>query len=68
MPIQLPHAKRYLARRVVCDGREYGLSIVEITDAGVEINAYEKETPSTSYVNGAIIVDTSCNPPKLYVE
>ena len=57
MRIPLPKAKRYLARKVIYGGKEYGLSTVELNAGRIILQPFEKETPSTVYVDGAIIVE-----------
>lgn len=57
MRIPLPKAKRYLARKVIYDGKEYGLSTVELNAGRIILQPFEKEMPSTVYVDGVIIVE-----------
>ncbi|MDO4320481.1 MAG: hypothetical protein Q4C34_07885 [Bacteroidales bacterium] len=47
---------RYLARKVLHRGQEFGLSLVEIDDTDVRISPFERETASTTYVDGTIVV------------
>lgn len=55
---QQPKNSRYLARRVVCDGQEYFLSLVEIVNGRVNISPFTEETHSTTYVDGTIRIST----------
>lgn len=57
MRIQLQNAERYLARKIIYEGREYGLSTIEIAADGIMVRPFEKETPATVYVDGVIIVE-----------
>ncbi len=65
MRIRLQKSEIYLARKVICEGVEYGLSLVSFTDDGIHIRKFEEETPSTVYVDGVIIVEAGCNGPEL---
>ncbi len=56
--------KRYLARKVIHGGREYGLSIVTIKKDSdmrwhVEVEKFVREVYSTTYHDGTIVI---CNP------
>lgn len=58
-PTQLPPGRRYLARRVIVDGEERGLSVVTIdARGGVTVEPFERETHSTVMVDGTIVVIT----------
>lgn len=47
---------RYLARRVLHRGREYGLSLVEIDGTEVHVLPFAGETHSTVFVDGTLVV------------
>lgn len=49
-------AKRYLARRVLHRGREYGLSVIEIDACDVRVSPFERETASTAFVAGTVVI------------
>lgn len=65
MRIQLPNHNCYLVRRVLCDGVEYGLSTVSVKEGEIVIRDFEKETPSTIFVDGAIVVEPGISGPEL---
>ncbi|MDE6160698.1 MAG: hypothetical protein K2F77_03470 [Muribaculaceae bacterium] len=48
--------KRALAHRVVYRGKEYRLSVVDISDGSVRIEPFREETPATAFVNGTLEV------------
>lgn len=51
--------KRYLCRHVIVDDVDMGLCLVHITrDLDVEIIPFERETPSTVYLDGLLVVNT----------
>lgn len=54
MPTPQRTINRVLARRVIHQGREYGLSLVEIKGREVRISHFETETASTVYYNGTL--------------
>ncbi len=49
---------RILARKIICEGRTYGLSVVEISDdrRTIEIQPFSEETANTTYYSGTIEV------------
>lgn len=51
--------KRALAHRVVYRGKEYRLSVVDISDGTVRIEPFREETPATPFVNGTLEVRES---------
>lgn len=61
-------SERWLARHVVTDKGEYGLSLVELSLEGdmwqVKISPYSQETHSTSYHSGTIRIITDKDPSK----
>lgn len=63
MQIQLPVHNRYLARKVICDGVEYGLSTISVKEGKAVVCKFEKETPSTVFVDGMIIVEQGLQGP-----
>ncbi len=51
--------KRYLCRHVFADGVDMGLCVVTITPTQeVTITPFERETPSTIYLDGILEVST----------
>lgn len=48
--------ERYLAHKIVCDGKEYPLSIAELSDdrRSVRIYPYTEEIHSTAWVDGTL--------------
>lgn len=51
--------RRYLCRHVIVDDVDMGLCLVHITrDSDVEIIPFERETPSTVYLDGSLVVNT----------
>lgn len=62
------NSERWLARRVITDCNEYGLSLVKIYYENdiwkVDISPYSHETPSTSYYSGTIKISKDKDPSK----
>lgn len=56
--------KRYLARKVLHRGIEYGLSLVEIDGTEVIVSPFDHETASTVYVDGTIVIVRSGGGPR----
>lgn len=51
--------KRYICRHVIVEGADMGLCLVHITrDLDVEIMPFERETSSTVYLDGSLVVNT----------
>ena len=57
---------RWLARKIIVDGIDYGLSVVSICHKDsrweITIEKFERETHSTSYHSGCIRISTDKNP------
>jgi len=58
MPTLLPENKRYLSRRVVLDGVEHGLSIVEIVNGEANVIPFQCEIHSTVMLDGCLVIET----------
>ena len=50
---------KYLAHRVVHDGRVLGLSVVQAGASGISVQPFSGETAGTAFVDGTLIVDGS---------
>ena len=48
---------RYLAHRVVHEGRIAGLSVVEAREEGISVQPFDGETASTAFVDGTLIIE-----------
>lgn len=48
--------KRYLSPRVIVDGKDMGMKLVELSDDGTELRLlpFTRETHSTAYVDGCL--------------
>jgi hypothetical protein len=58
---------KILARRVMLDGKSYGLSIVTICGDQVKIEPFEREVHSTRFVDGTLVI-TSGRPPIVSIQ
>lgn len=50
---------RYLARKVIYDGQEFGLSVVEFRGDEAIITPFTAETPNTIYLPGTLLISHS---------
>lgn len=51
---QSPSVTKILARRVIYEGREYGLTLVEVCGGNVTLTPFERETAATVYYSGTL--------------
>lgn len=55
--------KRWLSRKVIVNGNETGLSIVEFgIDGTVAVFPFEKESAGVTYTGDTILIDTTTTP------
>ena len=54
----MPEHKRILAQRLVLDGVEHGLSLLEISGQKIRVTPFAGETHSTVFVNARVVVST----------